>query len=177
MLNLTHHAAAVGALSVALLAVGCGAPDGDATVTDAASPTVQNAAYLATTEPEGAKGVGAVKESVKDGDEVTVVGLIGGDSAPFVDGLAAFTIVDPKVPYCADDEGCPTPWDYCCQQDKVPANSATVKLVDAEGKLVAEGARDLLGVKELAEVVVRGTAEKDDAGNLSVLARQVYVRK
>ncbi|QDT17169.1 hypothetical protein [Alienimonas californiensis] len=177
MLNLTHHAAAVGALSVALLAVGCGAPDGDAPVTDAAAPTVQNAAYLAPTEPEGAKGVGAVKESVEDGDEVTVVGLIGGDRAPFVDGLAAFTIVDPKVPYCAADEGCPTPWDYCCQQDKVPANSATVKLIDADGKLVAENARDLLGIDELTEVVVRGTAEKDDAGNLSVLARQVYVRK
>ena len=77
-----------------------------------------------------------------------------------MDGLAAFTIVDPAVPYCAADEGCPTPWDYCCQQDKVPANSATVKLVDADGKLVAEGARDLLGVEELAEVVVRGKAER-----------------
>lgn len=94
-----------------------------------------------------------------------------------MDGLAAFTIVDPAVPYCAADEGCPTPWDYCCQQDKVPANSATVKLVDADGKLVAEGARDLLGVEELAEVVVRGKAERDDAGNLTVLAQRVFVRK
>ena len=175
MLRFTKTTAALGGLAVAFAAVGCGAPDGDAT-TSAAAPTAQSAAYLAPTEPEGAKGVGEVKKSAADGDEVTVVGLIGGDSAPFVDGLAAFTIVDPSVPYCAADEGCPTPWDYCCQQDKVPANSATVKLVDADGTLVAEGARDLLGVKELAEVVVSGTAEKDDAGNLTVLARQVYVR-
>ncbi|MFH5802818.1 hypothetical protein [Alienimonas sp. DA493] len=177
MKTFRKHAAALGLLAVAGLAVGCGAPDGDATVTDAAAPTVQNAAYLAPAEPEGAKGVGEVKASAEDGDEVTVVGLIGGDRAPFVDGLAAFTIVDPKVPYCAADEGCPTPWDYCCQQDKVPANSATVKLVDENGELVAEGAKALLGVDELAEVVVRGTAEKDDAGNLTVVARQVYVRK
>ncbi|MFH5806678.1 hypothetical protein [Alienimonas sp. DA493] len=176
MLKLVQKSAPLGALAIALAAVGCGAPDGDVSATDAAAPTVQNAAYLAPTEPEGAKGVGAVKETVEDGEEVTVVGLIGGDRAPFVDGLAAFTIVDPKVPYCAADEGCPTPWDYCCQQDKVPANSATVKLVDENGTLVAENAKSLLGVDELTEVVVRGTAEKDDAGNLSVLARQVYVR-
>ena len=168
--------AALGALAVTLSAVGCGAPDGDETAAVDAS-TARNAAYLAPTEPAGAQGVGEVKETAEDGDEVTVVGLIGGDAAPFVDGLAAFTIVDPSVPYCAADEGCPTPWDYCCQQDKVPANSATVKLVDESGTLVTENARDLLGVEELAEIVVRGTAEKDDAGNLSVLARQVFVRK
>ncbi len=46
-------------------------------------------------------------------------GRIGGSEKPFVDGLAAFTIVDLKVPYCADDEGCPTPWDYCCNQKDV----------------------------------------------------------
>ena len=177
MLHLTKHAAAaLSGAAVLLTAVGCGAPDGDVAV-DATAATAQNAAYLAPSEPEGAQGVGEVKETAEDGDEVTVVGLIGGDAAPFVDGLAAFTIVDPKVPYCAADEGCPTPWDYCCQQDKVPANSATVKLVDADGTLVPQTARDLLGVEELAEVVVRGTAEKDDAGNLTVLAQRVFVRQ
>ena len=96
---------------------------------------------------------------------------------PWVEGRAAFQLVDLSIKPCPDDEGCPTPWDYCCQTDKLPANSATVKLVDAGGKPVAKGARELLGVKELNTVVVRGKAKRDDAGNLTVLADQIYVKE
>ena len=59
-------------------------------------------------------------------DEVVLVGRIGGSEAPFVDGLAAFTIVDAKVPPCSAEEGCETPWDYCCEQDAVKDNIATL---------------------------------------------------
>ena len=163
-----------GLAALTLAATGCSETAGTAA---AAKPSAEGSAYLATAEPAGGKGVGEVKEAVKDGDEVTLVGRIGGSAEPFVDGLAAFTIVDPAIPYCADDEGCPTPWDYCCQTDKLPANSATVKLVDAGGKPVAKGARELLGVKELNTVVVRGKAKRDDAGNLTVLADQIYVKE
>jgi hypothetical protein len=90
--------------------------------------------------------------------------------------LAAFTIVDPKVPYCADDEGCPTPWDYCCQSDAVRQNIATVKLVDSSGKPVMQGARELLPVKELSTVVVQGIAKRDEQGNLTIAAHHVFVR-
>lgn len=38
-------------------------------------------------------------------------------------------------------------------------------------------AKQLLDVKELSAVVVRGKAQRDDAGNLTVLARGVYVKK
>ena len=107
---------------------------------------------------------------------MTLVGIIGGSSKPFVDGLAAFTIVDPKVPYCSADEGCPTPWDYCCTQDQVKGNIATVKIVDDTGKPVAVDARKMLNVKELSTVVVQGTARRDDQGNLTVAASQVFVR-
>ena len=44
-----------------------------------------------------------------------------------------------------------------------------MKIVDASGKPVATDARKLLGVKELQTVVVRGTAKRDEAGNLTVL--------
>lgn len=132
--------------------------------------------YLVDAEPEGAMPVGEARESVVDEEAVILVGTIGGSSEPFVDGLAAFTIVDPKVPYCSDDEGCPTPWDYCCTQDQVKDNIATVKIVDEAGNPVAEDARQLLGVKELSTVVVQGKAKRDDQGNLTVAASKVFVR-
>ena len=133
--------------------------------------------YEAETEPEGAVPVGEARQKAEDGKEITLVGLIGGSSDPFVKGLAAFTVVDAKVPYCAPDEGCPTPWDYCCETDAVKDNIATVKIVDDSGKPVAQDARDFLGIKELSTVVVRGTAKRDDKGNLTVAANKVFARK
>ena len=135
-----------------------------------------NSQYLADVEPEGALPVGEARKSVMDAQAVTLVGVIGGSSEPFVDGLAAFTIVDAKVPYCSADEGCPTPWDYCCTQDQVKGNIATVKIVDDAGKPVDADARKILNVKELSTVVVQGTARRDDQGNLTVAASQVFVR-
>lgn len=90
--------------------------------------------------------------------------------------MAAFTIVDLKIPYCAEDEGCPTPWDYCCTQNDVKDNIATIMLVDADGNPVSEDARKLLGVKELSVVVAQGKATRDDAGNLSIAATSVFIR-
>lgn len=75
-----------------------------------------------------------------------------------------------------DDDACPTPWDYCCDVDDLPANKAMVKVVDGSGNTVATDARKLLGLKELQTVVVRGRAKGDEAGNLTVLADGIFVR-
>ncbi len=164
----------LGLLSALLLTMGCGPTNVAKTNNDVGMQT--NSKYVSTVEPKGAIPVGEAREVIADGQEVTLVGLIGGSSKPFVDGLAAFTIVDPKVPYCADEEGCPTPWDYCCQTDAVKQNIATIKVVDEAGKLVAGNVKELLNVKELSTVVVQGKAKRDDQGNLTVAANQVYVR-
>lgn len=155
--------------------VGCSDSDVSQASGESAASGV-NSEYLVTTEPVDAIPVGEARESVVDEQAVTLVGTIGGSSEPFVDGLAAFTIVDTKVPYCSDDEGCPTPWDYCCTQDQVKDNIATIKIVDDAGKPVSEDARKLLGVKELTTVVVQGTAARDDQGNLTVAASKIFVR-
>lgn len=162
-------------VGVLVVASGCNDANLAQDAGDADTTTV-NAQYLADAEPAGAMPVGEARESVKDGQDVTLVGTIGGSSEPFVEGLAAFTIVDPKVPYCPPEEGCPTPWDYCCTQDQVKDNIATVKIVDETGKLVADDAKKLLGVKELLTVVVQGKAERDDQGNLSIATSKVFVR-
>jgi hypothetical protein len=52
-----------------------------------------------------------------------------------------------------------------------------VKVVDENGLLLQADARELLDVKELSTVVVRGTAQRDEAGNLTVLASGVFVKQ
>lgn len=139
------------------------------------SDSAPDAAYLLVEKPENAQGVAEARKSEDGAEEVVVEGRIGGSEKPFVDGIAAFTIVDPAIPYCAADEGCPTPWDYCCNTDKLKDNSALVKIVDAEGAPVSKDARELLGVKELSRIIVRGKAQRDKEGNLTVLAEKVYI--
>ncbi len=109
----------------------------------------------------------------KDGQEVTLVGLIGGSSKPFIEGWQHSPSLIPKFPIVRRTR-LPTPWDYCCQTEAVKANIATVKIVDDAGKPVSQSARELLNVKELSTVVVKGKAKRDDQGNLTVAANQVF---
>lgn len=162
---------------VGVLAVFAGCSNSDvARDSESAAGGPTESKYVAKSEPADAMPVGEAREAVEDEQAVTLVGTIGGSSEPFVEGLAAFTIVDPKVPYCSPDEGCPTPWDYCCTQDQVKGNIATVKIVDESGSPVSGDARGLLGVRELSTVVVEGKAKRDDQGNLTVAATKVFVR-
>jgi hypothetical protein len=157
------------------LAVGCGG----GTSTDKASPSVGKDKYLLAEEPAGARGVIDARKEVKDGDDVVVVGRIGGDVKPWVEGRAAFWIVDPSLKSCkeTEDDNCPTPWDYCCTpKEDLLKLMATVNIVDEKGDTVRADARELLGLKELQTVVVRGRAKRDEQGNLTVLAAGVYVR-
>lgn len=162
-------------IGVTVCLVGCGGSD-ESQNSGSASRASIDTRYVATFEPEGAVPVGEARQSAVDEEDVTLVGTIGGSPKPFIGGLAAFTIVDPKVPCCSPEEGCPKPWDYCCTQEQVKVNIATVKVVDESGKPVASDARELLGVKELSTVVVQGKAQRDDQGNLTVEAKKVYVR-
>ena len=160
-------------LSMVLLASGCGQPAAP-TANSNEPPAVDKSDYLATEEPQGAQGIVDARKAVQNNDEVTLVGRIGGDVKPFVEGVAAFTIVDTALKPCED--GCETPWDYCCDLDTLPESKAMVKVVDAEGSTVPSDAKSWLGLKELQTVVVHGRAKRDEAGNLTVLADKVFVR-
>lgn len=145
----------------------------------ATEPTDAGKAFRVPNEPDGGKNVLAVREDSKNGDEVVIVGRIGGSVKPFT-GRAAFTIVDPSIKPCSEngDDGCPTPWDYCCGVGKEQLAKATVlvKLVGDDGQTRQEDARTMLGLTELQTVVVRGTAKRDDAGNLSIQMKELFVR-
>lgn len=141
-----------------------------------AEPAVEKG-YLLEEEPKEAKEVKAVKKDAKNGEEIVVVGRIGGRKNPWVKGAAAFSIVDASLKSCDQIEGdsCPYPWDYCCEAD-LPSATLFVTFVDDQGKIVKKDARELLKVKELQTVVVQGKVKRDKTNNMTLLASKVFVR-
>jgi len=125
---------------------------GNGTAATAASAEIMLAAL-----PDGAVGVAAAKPTVVEGDAVVLRGRIGGTRAPMTGESGIFLIMDPSLSPCPPDEGCPAPWDYCCETpDTKLANNATIQLVGADGdQLTADFAA--LGLEPMDEVVVVGT--------------------
>lgn len=166
-------------LSVPAWIVGCQqttSSSGDAQKTP--GEVREGAKYLLAAEPADAKGVIQVREQAKDGEAVVVVGRVGGSKEPCVKGRAAFTIVDPSYQSC-DERGemCETPWDYChATKDEMTRATAMIKVVDSEGKTLAQDVQDLLGIQPLETIVVQGRAKRDENGNLTVLAEGIYIR-
>jgi hypothetical protein len=159
---------------------GCGQSSTAPVATDPTpAAEVDGSAYLLPDEPPQALDIVEARKQAQDDKEVAVVGRIGGSENPWIDGRAAFSIVDLSLQACSDREGdnCPHPWDYCCETDKLPEATALVKVVDAQGSLVKADARQLLNVKELQTVVVRGKAQRDESGNLTILADGVFVKR
>jgi hypothetical protein len=171
-----HHSRLFG-LALVLAFAGCASESADQASHTTKGPSADGARYLASSAPAAAQDVIPMRQSIDDQQEVVVIGRIGGSHNPWVDGMAAFTLVDRSLAACTDIPGdkCPTPWDYCCATDKLPDATTLVKVVDDQGQVVTTGAQELLGVDELQTVIVRGKARKDDAGNISILAEQIYV--
>lgn len=165
------------------LAAGCGptpgpkAGDGPGAKGDP-SAAADGKKYLLLSEPAGARGVLEARKQAKDGDDIVLVGHIAGSKKPFVEGRASFAVLDLSISPCPVEEGCPTPWDCCCTDPKeLREATAQVKFVGGDGKTVGVGAKELLGVKELSVVVVKGKASRDEKGNLTVVASSLFPRK
>lgn len=158
--------------------VGCAQPE---TSPESVASNYDGSKFVLDAEPEGGLDVAAAREKIKDGDEVVIVGRIGGSLNPWVEGRAAFYIVDPSLLACSDEKedgepcSCKTPWDYCCESDKLPNAMAFVQFEEG-GQIVKHDAKQIFGLKELETVVVKGKAKRDE-GNLVVHAEGFYVRK
>jgi hypothetical protein len=168
-------------VATAAFTIGCSPP---ATPTDqvpvsspSAEPDAAGKKYLLDHEPAGIKGIIDLRKAAKDGDEVVVVGKIGGRDDPWYARQAGFTIVDASIPSCLDTgDGCKTPWDYCCTpKEELTRGMVAVKLVDAAGKVVTGDARKLLGLRELNTVVAKGKY-RQEGDSFVVHATAVYVR-
>ena len=167
-------------LASLLLAVGCTQESSTTTTSTNTTPeaSIDGSRFLLNEEPAEAATVIEAREDSEDGQDVVLVGRIGGSVNPWVEGRAAFSIVDPTLKACSDIPGdeCKKPWDYCCETHKLPASTAFVKFVGDDGRPLSADARELLNLKELQTAVVRGKAKRDEAGNLTVLADGLFVR-
>ena len=139
---------------------------------------VDGSLYRLTSEPTGAISILELRNGAKHNDDVVVVGRIGGSRQPWIGGLSAFTMMDTSFPPCNElpENQCPTPWDYCCETD-LSDKQTLIKVVDDQGQPLEVGAQELLGLKELQTIVVQGKVQLDQAGNMSVLASGVYIRR
>jgi hypothetical protein len=156
--------------SFCVCALGCGRAD-----TAAAKPAIpaERAQFLLTAEPEGAVGVMKMLAMSADNEEIVVVGRVGGGMNPWVDGVAAFMLLENSITAGCDDEcaeGC-----YCGAEAYTDA-STLVKICDTTGRPLKIDARDLLGVKEKEIVVVKGRTQRG-VNDVTVIASGVHIRR
>jgi hypothetical protein len=140
------------------------------------SPKTVDKKFLLEKAPQRAAEVATTRKDAKDGQEVVVVGRVGGRKSPWVKNAAAFSIVDRSMKACNERPGdtCPTPWDFCCEAD-LPKSTLLVLVQDADGKLIKKDARELLGVKELDTVFIQGKVKRDKTGNVTLVADKLFV--
>ncbi|QDV07864.1 hypothetical protein Poly30_33970 [Planctomycetes bacterium Poly30] len=130
-------------------------------------------AYWSDAPLGDAKEVRDIRESVKDGEKVVLRGTLQDFGE-----LATFRLVDDGLKDCTEmaDDGCSTPWDFCCA-DPDELERWTVNVEFLEDGMPADwslhGQKDL---ERLTEVVVAGTLRRDEAGNLRLEAERMSVQ-
>ena len=176
----SKHIVTIVAIIVFSFTVACDKPAPTAAnpVTQSAGPTALPANLLVTEQPAGAIGVIEARTAAKAGDRVAVIGRIGGSRAPFVSSRAIFTIVDQSMKSCLEtdeEEHCPRPWDYCCEDKKELAKSiASIEISDANGKPLALALESEGTFKPLMLIAVEGTLQSTEGGSFVVRAEHVY---
>jgi hypothetical protein len=171
------HTLLIAAAATAVAGCGNSSPSGDVVSVTAAA--IDGSKYLLANEPDEAVGVIEARESAEDGAPIVVVGRVGGATNPWVDGRAAFTLIDASMVVVAggeDDAEGELCLEDCCAEDRA-ACTTLVKVLDANGKVIAADSRQLLGLTEDDTVVIRGKANKDASGNFVVVAEGVFVRR
>jgi hypothetical protein len=135
--------------------------------------------FLLADEPSGAMGVLDYHEAPPASPEVTLVGRVGFAGLKWSSHSAMFelrdlsdSIVDAAHHVC-HDENCP----FCKGKNGPDQSRAIVALIGANGQVPPIDARKLLPLAEGQTVVVSGRAEVDEAGQLTILASGLYVRR
>lgn len=169
----------------ALVLVGC--DDKPATTAtpsaSGATPTEASAALPAnlrlTAAPADAKGVAEIKAAAKDGQRVTLRGVVAGRAEPIAANRAILTLLDSSIKTCDANPGdsCKTPWDACCEPaDVLAKNSVTVQVVDSEGRPLKTALTSIEGIKPLAKLTVTGVATLTSDGVTIVNADGIFVQ-
>jgi hypothetical protein len=175
-------------LFIALLFVGCSDKGASVAQNSTSSTTSTTPAeanntnanpldkLVVLTEPTPASSVVETKEKVKDGEEVVVHGRV----KDFVKGYAVFIIADTSMKACIDnpEDSCTTPWDYCCNpKEKIQKSVATVHLTNDGTTPIKTEIEGFRGLQRLSSyVTVKGKAKRDEAGNLTIIASNLFIK-
>ncbi len=156
----------------------CKSKDDGSTTTEPkeASPALM-AVIDAKVEAE-ASDIHVIRKTAKPGDTITVTGWVMGNMSPFVEGRAAFILGDPKVVTACNvrpDDHCSTPWDVCCDDPAdIKRATATIQIVDADGRVLKEGIEGVEGIEKLSKLLVTGTvAEGSSEASLVINASAI----
>jgi hypothetical protein len=169
------------ALSIVIAStlLGCGSASDSELESSTITPvSVDGSKYVLADEPDGAIGVIEARKTAANGDPIVVVGRIGGAKDPWIEGRAAFMLLDASMMIVADGtesndgEIC---MDECCATERA-GSTTLVKIIDDGGKVLGVDARQLFGVNADDMVVVSGKASKDEMGNFVVLASGIHIR-
>ena len=142
-MRLVSLLALVSLLSMAL--TGCGSSSSAEMNSQSVTPiSIDGSKYLLAEEPDGAIGVIETRKTAANGEPIVVVGRIGGATNPWIEGRAAFMLLDASMMIVADGtestegEIC---MDECCATERA-GSTTLVKVVDENGKVLAVDARN-----------------------------------
>lgn len=166
-----------GALAFGLSA--CGEKEEESAAAKEVDPRIE--AALLNTEPENPVSVMDLRQEVKPGEQVTVVGRIAGSKVPFSEGYATVVLADNKLETCDKIPGdmCKTPWDACCVPgQEIKAARLSIQVTGEDGKPVNQSLKGAGGLKELDEIVVTGTVAEDSTEeNVIINASGIYKKE
>jgi len=167
-------------LAIAALALtACNKESTETTATETTpDPAMEN--YFTDAEIPAGEPISVIREKVQPGDEISLGGLVMGREKVFVDGRASFILGDPTtLTPCnqKSDDGCPTPWDVCCDSKELKkAGIASIQIVGEDGRVLSGELRGIKGLKELSSVTVSGTvAPQSTPDALIVNATKIHV--
>lgn len=169
-------------LALALVLVSCNDTQETTTGKTASTEGTTLENVILDDAPEEPRSISDVRQDPTPGEEVVISGKVMGRMDPFVEGRAILTLGDPtKITSCDLHPGdsCQTPWDVCCDDpDVIKASIASIQVVDSDGKLIKQSLKGVNGIKELSELVVKGTiAEGSNKDALIVNASGIYLKK
>jgi hypothetical protein len=150
------------AAATVLLPAGCGERS--------ASPP----AYVLASAPDGAVMIdalraGCVSGELAPGHEIVVVGRVGAPGRAVGAEAAVFTLLDLGVEFCPEGGTC------CAEPDEMRARSVTVRLVDQDGQPMLFNLAETVGLRDGAEVVVRGTIHAADEHAVVIDAPALHI--
>lgn len=158
----------------ALTLIACNSKE-DSTEGDATAALPQT--LFLSEAPQGIQSIASLKTTAKEGDEVIVRAVVGGNMNPIVEGRASASIMDAGIANkcVSEDDHCTTPWDYCCTpQEDITQNLATLQITDDTGKVLKA---DLAPrIQPLTTLVIKGiVGPRPDEQVLTINAQAIYI--